>query len=223
MASRQDVVSRLARRIEGIELPHPTRVGIDGVDAAGKTILADEIAAEIASSGRHVIRASIDGFHNPAAIRRRRGPDSPEGYFRDSFNYHALRDRLLDPLGPSGSLVFQRAVFDFRTDSAVDRSEEGAVRDSILIFDGVFLLREEIRDRWDLSIFVRASFATTVSRAIERDQALFGTRQEVQRRYETRYVPGQQLYLTEVKPETLADIVLVNDDPLSPELDDAAF
>ena len=34
---RAALLEELAARISGIRLPHPVRVGIDGVDAAGKT------------------------------------------------------------------------------------------------------------------------------------------------------------------------------------------
>lgn len=145
--SRQEVVRDIATRIDSLRLEHPTRVGIDGVDAAGKTTLADELANLLQKSGRTVIRASIDGFHNPRAIRRQRGPESPEGYFLDSFNYSVLRAILLDPLGPAGSRRFRRAVFDFRTDTEVETPIEEAAINSILLFDGAFLLRAEIPPR----------------------------------------------------------------------------
>jgi hypothetical protein len=35
----------LAQMITGIERPHPVRVGVDGFSAAGKSTLADELAA----------------------------------------------------------------------------------------------------------------------------------------------------------------------------------
>lgn len=206
----------MAARIDSITVDHPTRVGIDGVDAAGKTTIADEIAASLQASGRTVIRASIDGFHNPSAVRRQRGSNSPQGYFLDSFNYSALRAVLLDPLGPAGSRHYRRAIFDFRTDTEVEAPLEEASVDSTLLFDGVFLLRPEIQDCWDFSIFVHADFSTTLGRAMARDVELFGSEEEVLRRYTERYVPGQKIYLSEVAPERAASVVVVNDDPRSP-------
>ena len=67
-----------------------------------------------------MIRASIDGFHNPRAERYRRGVASAEGYFLDSFDYAELKSALLEPLGPSGGRRFRRAVFDFRSDRPVN-------------------------------------------------------------------------------------------------------
>lgn len=88
------------------------------------------------------------------------------------------------------------------------------------MFDGVFLQVPELRPHWDYSIFVRASFETTVARAEQRDRPLFGDALAVRRRYEERYVPGQQLYLSEVDPEQYADVIVLNDDVASPSMNE---
>jgi uridine kinase len=215
---RRALLEELACRIAAVEQTHPVRVAIDGVDAAGKTTLADELAGPLQRLGRPVIRGSIDGFHRPAADRRRRGALSPEGYFQDSFNYVALLDVLLLPLGPDGSRHFRRAVFDFRNDQPVEAVLEQAEPDAILLFDGVFLLRPGVREHFDFSIFVRADFMVTTARAEQRDMALFGSVEEVRRRYRERYVPGQRLYLSTAEPEQWATVVMDNNDPLRPAI-----
>lgn len=215
---RQELVDEIASRIVAVVRPHPVRVAIDGVDAAGKTTLADELVPALSNLGRTVIRASVDGFHNPAAIRKKRGALSPEGYYRDSFNYPALIDGLLRPLGPDGSLAFRRAVFDFRKDATVDAPVESAKPNAILVFDGVFLLRPELRVHFDFSIFLQTDFEVTLARAERRDLSLFGDIHEVRRRYRQRYIPGQQLYLTSVEPERWASLVINNNDPKRPAI-----
>ncbi|MFN8515402.1 MAG: hypothetical protein U0841_23010 [Chloroflexia bacterium] len=44
-------MGQLARRIGAIRRSHPTRVAVDGVDAAGKTTLADALAAVLGVQG----------------------------------------------------------------------------------------------------------------------------------------------------------------------------
>ena len=56
--TRQELVLELAQRISRISCAHSVRVAIDGVDAAGKTTLADELVAPLERLGRPVIRAS---------------------------------------------------------------------------------------------------------------------------------------------------------------------
>jgi uridine kinase len=60
------------------------RVAVDGVDGVGKTTFADKLSSAIERIGRPVIRASVDGFHNPRELRYRRGRASPEGFYLDS-------------------------------------------------------------------------------------------------------------------------------------------
>ena len=100
--SRGRVIHELAGRIVALQPGHPTGVGVDRPDMAGKTVLADEVALEASKSGRQIIRASADDFHLPRSQRYKRGRDSPEGYYYDGFNLSELADVLLRPLGPSG-------------------------------------------------------------------------------------------------------------------------
>jgi uridine kinase len=215
---RRDVVRRLADRIESIACSHPARVAIDGPDAAGKTTLADEVAAVLADRGRKVIRASIDGFHRPRAERYRQGPDSPVGYYEDSFDYEQLRRALLDPLGPEGDCVCRTGVFDYRMDRANPAPALSVAPDSILVFDGVFLLRPELADAWDFRVFVTADFDEILRRVCVRDVTLFGSVEVVEQRYRTRYIPGQQRYFEAARPTEVADVVVSNDDPDRPVL-----
>jgi uridine kinase len=210
---RPQLIDYLASRVIRIQRPHPVRVAIDGPDAAGKSTLAQELAAPIQARGRSVILASIDGFHNPARIRYTRGDSSPEGYYYDSFNYTALLESLLAPLGPDGSRRYRSAVFDYRADSEASVSEGVAEADAILLFDGVFLLRPELAGYWDFSIFVEASFEVILARAQKRDAVILGGIEEVRRRYHQRYIPGQKLYFAESRPKERAKIVVDNNDP----------
>lgn len=106
---RSTVLDKLAELILAVERPHPVRVAIDGVSAAGKTTLADELTLRIETAGRPVIRASIDDFHNPRSVRYARGPLSPEGYYFDTNHHDAFRQNLLLPLGPGGTLRYPRS------------------------------------------------------------------------------------------------------------------
>ena len=203
----QPVLRELADMILECEHASPLRVGIDGIDAAGKTTLANELASILTESGRAVICASIDGFHNPRQVRYRRGPYSPEGYYYDSFNYELLQEVLLDPLGPAGNRRYRRDAFDFKRDRET-RSEELTAGDTdILIFEGVFLFRPELVHEWDIKIFIDIDFQTCLDRALKRDIDLLGNRTEILRRYRERYIPGQQIYFASANPKSKADMI----------------
>ena len=209
---QQELIKYLADVILNAKRHHPVRVGIDGVDASGKTTLANSLADYLKSQNVDIIRASIDGFHNPKSIRYQKGRNSPEGYYKDSFNNQAIINNLLAPLGENGNLQYKKAIFDFKTDSEVVLPIQTANEDSILIMDGVFLFRPELLNYWDLKIFVEADFKTTVSRATKRDGYYLGSEQEILDKYNQRYVPGQQLYFQEARPQEKADIIIENSD-----------
>lgn len=215
--NRSDLLARLAAELVKVTRPHPLRVAVDGVDAAGKTVLAGELVAPVQALGRPVIRASVDGFHRPRAERYRRGADSPEGYYHDSFDYPALRAALLNPLGPGGDRHYRTAVFDVRADAPVMAPVQVAPADAILIFDGVFLQRPELCNLWDYRIFVDVDFAESVARAALRDAHL-GPPAAARARYWQRYVPGQRLYLEGIRPRERSEAVVDNNDPENPGL-----
>ncbi|MFG1815751.1 cytidylate kinase family protein [Kribbella sp. NPDC049174] len=214
--TRSELLSRLAEAVGSVANGHPTRVALDGPPAVGKTTLADELAVVLRAQGRDVIRATIEEFLTPRSQRYRRGEDSAEGCYHDSFDFDALHRVLLDPLGPGGDRRFQQAVYDKVTDTALSESVMTAPADAVLLFDGVFLMRPELIDRWDLRIFVSAAFEKTLARARTRDQTSTRSATEVERRYRSRYIPSQQFYFDTVRPTDHADIIVHNDDPQHP-------
>lgn len=206
-AARQDILQAVARAILCLPSAHVVRVAIDGVDGAGKSVFGDELARTLAETGRPIIRASVDGFHNPRALRYRQGRHSAPGYFEDSYDYARLKTLLLDPLSPGGSGRYHSAAFDHRTDSAVDLPESQALPGSILVFDGIFLHRPELRAYWDYSIFLHTGFEVSVPRYTNRD----GGAPDPQAPENRRYIEGQQLYLRTCQPQRHATVVINNE------------
>jgi uridine kinase len=215
---RLQLIQHVAKHLVALDAPRPLRVAIDGVGASGKTIFGDEMAERIAALGRPVIRASVDGFHRPRSERIRRGADSVEGYYQDSFDHEAIIENILSPLGPGGDGLYREAVFDFRVDREVDSPVREAPAGAILLFDGVFLMRPELNDYWDFRILLDVDFEITTIRAAKRDAELFGSPEVVLERYRTRYVPGQQLYLDRVQPIERADMAFDNNVPATPRI-----
>lgn len=213
--TRVEMLSRLADAVDSVTVAHPVRVAIDGPPAAGKTTLADELALVLHERGATVIRATIEGFLFPEAVRYRRGEYSPEGCYFDNHDYNALNRVLLDPLGPDGDREFQQAVYDRTTDTALTPQITIAPVDAVLVFDGVFLMRPELIDRWDLRIFVSTAFEETVNRAVVREQGSLSAT-DIERRWQDRYIPSQQYYFATARPTEQADIVMHNDEPQHP-------
>lgn len=213
--SNETQVDSLFRYLSEVILGHkkklPVLVGIDGVDASGKTTLADKLAAYLEKSNRQIIRASIDGFHNPSSVRYRQGRESPDGYYQDSFNHELIIEKLLRPLS-TGNLRFREKAFDYRSDKEVSAPDKKAEKGAILVMDGVFLFRPELIHYWDIKIFLDAGFDAILQRAIKRakDQKDPDTEHDIIDLYNRRYIPGQKLYFQEARPQEKADIMIDN-------------
>lgn len=197
----------IAERCVALEA-RPARVAVDGIDCSGKTTLAGLIAEHVLERGRPVIRACADRFLRSRSERYRLGTESPEGYVRHSVDYPALRAALLEPLGPGGDLRYCDAVRDEGTGLPIEPAPRTAPGDAVLIVDGVFLQRPEVRDCWDLVVWVDTPFEEALRRALLRDTARFGGREEVRGRYVRRYFPGQRIYFEECRPRDEADVVV---------------
>lgn len=204
------VADQIATHLVGLDHEGVLLVAVDGVDGVGKTTFADTLASVLRQRNRSVIRSSVDGFHRARAFRYRLGRDSPAGFYRDSYDYDLLRRLLLDPLSVGGSMPYSASGFDHLTDAPTLGSEQVAAPGAILVFDGLFLHRPELRSYWDFSIFLDAPFEVTVPRGAARG-AGFGD-PDPRAPSNRRYVEGNEIYLREVDPKGHATVVVDNTD-----------
>ncbi|WP_377641672.1 uridine kinase [Oryzobacter terrae] len=190
-------------------------VALDGVDGAGKTVLGRELATLLAPR-REVHRVGVDAFHRPRTERYARGRTA-EGFYRDSYDHRAIRDRLVRAF--RAGLPWVHAVHDVELEVTIDPSPEPpAGDDALLLVDGVFLHRPELADLWDASVWVEVPFAVSVSRGNARFGAVGPEEGDPESATNARYVGGQRLYLEEVAPSRRATWVLDNADLHRPVL-----
>jgi uridine kinase len=210
----------LLRRLAATVIAHHPqrviRVAIDGVDGAGKTTLADALVPLISALGRPVIRASVDDFHHPRAVRYARGRYSPDGFYLDSYDYDSFRRLLLDPLSPGGSGRYATKFFDLENDKPFELISHQAEPPAALVVDGIFLQRAELRSYWDLSIFLKVDFENSLPRGAQRGPARDSA--DPAAPLNQRYVGGQKRYLAECAPAERADIVIDYNDLREPKV-----
>ncbi len=213
----QTIFNIISSKILPLSYNIPFIIAVDGIDASGKTTFANEFSKYLHAKGRDVIRISIDDFHNPKEIRYAKGRDSPKGYFLDSFNYTAFLENTILPL-KSGKLRYKERYFSYITNSRIKGAYKKAQKDSIIIVDGIFLLRDELIKYWDFKIFLDINIETSLQRAIKRDteRDYLGSRKAIIRMYKNRYIPAQKYYLKIATPKTRADLVIDNNDYISP-------
>ena len=200
---KKDALDALAAEIVALYAGGRVVVAIDGMDGAGKTHFADDLAVALTATGRSVFRASMDDFHRSQAERHARGADSADGYYRDSFDYSTFRRVLLEPFRMGGSTAFVTAAFDHVRDLPVQSKWRTGPKDAMLVLDGIFLNRPELAGLWNYSIWLDVTREIAEKRMLDRD----GPTENVE-----RYRGGQDLYLAEANPRTAASSIIDNSD-----------
>ena len=206
--ARRDTLDALAAEILHNYPRGRVVVAIDGAAGSGKAALADDLSAAISRVGHAVVRASVDDFHRPLEARHSRGENSAEGGYRDSYDYDALRERLLRPFAAGKN--FEVASFDLLADEPVDPTEESADPDSILVIDGIFLNRPELRGAWNFSVWLDVPDELAAQRMSARDGV------GIDDPLVARSRDAQEVYRAEAAPRTRATAIIDNADPDHP-------
>ncbi|MFF4948570.1 uridine kinase [Streptomyces chattanoogensis] len=191
-------------------------VGIDGFTAAGKTSFGHELAEWISAAGRPVLRATLDDFKRPWRDRHLYDRESGEGYYRNAYDYEAVKHLLLDPCRSSEATSCVLCSIDPLTQR--DHSSEATPleADAVLIVDGVFAFRPEINEYWDFRIWLHVHAELSVRRGAERDQNWAGS--EAESIHRDRYLVAEGIYLQEVDPLPMMDVVIDNSAIARPQI-----
>jgi uridine kinase len=197
-----------------------TLVGIDGVEGAGKTTFADDLAVVLRECGIEVIRISLDDYLNPQSVRYAQGRTSPKGFFEDSYDYPKFVEEVLEPLGCQGSGRYRTAAYDLESESPVKSPWQVAPDNAVVIIDGMFLHRSAFctgggRKAWDLSVWLDVPFEESYRRLHQR----LGFSENPHDPSNARYYEGQLMYIQMCDPASKADIVIENAAPHA-DLDD---
>jgi uridine kinase len=201
--SKSEVIDGLADEILHNYGKGRAIIAVDGLDGAGKTRFADALAARLGVGHRAVFRASIDDFHQSRARRYARGKESPEGFYRDSYDYPTFKRVLTEPFRTGWIGSFNLKAFDLKRDLPFQPVWSSGPRDALLIVDGIFLNRPELRGIWNFSIWLEVDPKIAAERMLVRDGSPVNPE---------RYSGGQELYLAEAKPREVANAIIDNND-----------
>jgi uridine kinase len=208
---RTVLIAEVAARIAALS-PARLRVAIDGRTGAGKTSFGHELATAVRALGRPTLRASLDDFKNPWREASELGYDrlSGEGYYRNAYDFTSARDLLLMPAGPEGSGNVVLCARDPLTGADHRGRSVTAAADAVLIVDSVFACRPEYDRFWDYRIWLEVPAEVALARGTARDTEAVGGAAAAARLHRDRYGAAERIYLAEVNPVALADLVIDN-------------
>jgi len=217
-ATRTKLLQTLSQQVINLNKSR-IRVAVDGYTASGKTSFAVELAATIRSLGRPTLRATLDDFKKPWRDSIEQGYDrvTAEGYYRNAPDFASAQTLLLEPAGSHGSGKVALCAYDPLTGVDHRAVIVNAPDDAVLIVDSVFAFRPEYNSFWDFRIWLDVSPKLSLERGIRRDADQEGF-EEAERLHRDRYHAAEKLYIDEVSPMTLADVIIDNTDFANPEL-----
>lgn len=197
---------------------HSTRavlIGLSGIDASGKGFLAERLRRRLHEIELNVAVIGADGWLNLPHIRFSRVRPGVH-FYKHGLRLEEMFAHLVLPLRTQRAIDFEMDYAE--ENSSVYRRHRYTFCDvDILLLEGVFLFKRELRSRFDLACWIDCSFETAMKRAIQRGQEGLAAPETI-RAYETIYWPAQRVHFERDRPQQKADLIINNDpDCAAPE------
>ncbi|MBN3554023.1 hypothetical protein JYA63_07100 [Fictibacillus nanhaiensis] len=209
MTTKENMLQTLSSLIKSKQKKdRPLIVGITGIDTSGKTQLTEDLYNYFQKSKQDTQIVHVDDFHNPKSLRYNSALSEADQYYSLSININKLVNKVLKPIKEQGQLHCTLTHLDLLTDRMTLQRTYNVTSNTIVLLEGIFLLRPELYSFLDLSIFLAISEDIAIERANIRDVPLQG--KEVIGKYHTKYLPAQRTYLSKYRPDLLADVIIDN-------------
>lgn len=187
------VVAVLALIESAGERATPLMVAIDGMSAAGKSTLAAGVVESLPDA--ELIRG--DDFYR-VMTDELRFELSPERGYHEDYDWQRLLREVLTPLRRGATARFRR--YDWST-GRLGRWAEARPA-SVVIVEGVYVMRPELRPEFDLTIWVETRPEVRTLRQSQRDDTP---------EWVARWDRAERLYVARFRPPASADLVVSGD------------
>ena len=180
-------------------------VGIDGAGGAGKSTISDMLEKELRSEGYNVAVFHIDDMIHPRAVRYNDDYPQWEQYYYLQWRYDYFMREVISPIREGRSLgpieLYDKENDRYKT--VLSDIPAG----SIVIVEGVFLLRSELEGAFDVTVYIDVSKEERLERVLKRD-GYIGDSEAILKKYNERYFPAEDHYFEECSPKERADIII---------------
>ncbi|KNF09282.1 uridine kinase [Gottschalkia purinilytica] len=175
---------------------------------SGKTTLAKELIKEIKKSLYEPVVLHIDDFIYPKNIRYNKNYDDWYCYYYLQWRYRYLIDGVLQPIKNGDKKLEKKLeIYDKDKDNYKLLTFKYMNENTILIIEGIFLQRPELKDFFDYIIYIDIPKKTRMKRVLDRDKYI-GNESDIIHKYKNRYFPAEDRYEIECFPKQNADLVI---------------
>jgi len=189
-------------------------VAISGIDASGKGSLAWRLSTNLKRLGMNVATIGIDPWQTSPALRQE-AADPAEHFYLHGYRFEDLFEWVVEPLRRDRALDLEVELLDPHAGRRyTTRLSYEAI--DVIVLEGIFLFKRELRDRYDVSVWVECGFPAALRRAIVRNQEGLPKGRLVSD-YERIYFPAQRLHFDADRPREFADFHFPNQLQRPPE------
>lgn len=189
-----DVLSGLSARLQALDRRRSTLlIGIDGLGGSGKSTLARELAGLLPDA----TVVEFDDFYRSTHERQLRAAARDREIGGD-FDWRRILGQVLRPLAADEAARYQR--YDWDRDELAEwrRVSPGGV----VLVEGNYSTRDELRDYYDLTVWVAAPYEMRLRRGVERDG------EHARDRWVNEWMPEEERYVEAFRPADRVDVVV---------------
>ncbi|HXE76375.1 MAG TPA: uridine kinase [Candidatus Xenobia bacterium] len=208
MTDLRPVVERVLERRRRAPAAQSLLVALSGIDGAGKGYLGEQLDAALRGRGLNAVLITIDPWLNLPSVRF--SDERPaEHFYANAIRFDEMFEKLVLPLKQDRSVRVE-AGFAEETSTEFRRHTYEFNDVDVIVLEGIYLLRRDLRRHYDLSIWIECSFETALERALRRGQEGLPPAETI-RAYQTIYFPAQLIHFALDEPWAAADLVISND------------
>lgn len=184
----------------------PFIIGIDGLGGAGKTTYAKCLQHALISKGMKVVLLHMDDFIHPKRIRYNHEKADWHCYYHLQWRYDYILKNILKPIQLGEEIHCTVEIYDKFQDNYFQKQLD-IDNQTILIIEGVFIQRPLLRDYFHYVIYLHVSKEKRLKRVLKRDTYI-GDWSMILEKYENRYFPAEDIYVSQCCPDEKADYVV---------------
>lgn len=196
----EHLIHQIKERYENHSEVRPYIVAIDGLSGAGKTTLVNLLKGSL----DNIVTIHIDDHIVERSKRYDTGQEQWFEYYQLQWDTNYLKEHLFQKLKQSASLL--KLPFYHKEEDAHSNQTINFSTNSIVIIEGIFLLRDEWKDFYDYIIFLDCPKEIRYERVLQRDTYI-GDLDERIKKYNERYWVAEEYYLNTHKPLDIAHYI----------------
>ena len=201
MDKYENLSHQIKERYENHIKTRPFIVAIDGLSGAGKTTLVQQLKGNL----DNIVIIHIDDHIVERSKRYDTGQEQWFEYYQLQWDANYLKEHLFQKIQQNVSLLnlpFYHKEEDTHFNQIIHLSSN-----SIVLIEGIFLLRDEWKSFYDYVIFLDCPKEIRYERVLQRDTYI-GDLDERLNKYKERYWVAEEYYLNKQKPLELAHCIL---------------